>query len=163
VPSPYTKDDAFAWVALAESMGREGSAYHMLVTAATDGAPLGAVGLEVHQSPELYGEPHGEIGYWIAAPARGRGIATRAVRLLAAWALEEVALPVLEIHVLPGNGPSHAVARKAGFKRAGERLLPFRGSVEEFHVYVLRARSTDASGAVAGDRPVASSTPAKTR
>ena len=39
-----------------------------------------------------------------------------------------------------------AVARKAGFTRAGERLLPFRGRVEDFHVYALNA----AGAAVAG-------------
>jgi [ribosomal protein S5]-alanine N-acetyltransferase len=143
MPSPYTKDDAFAWIALAWSMAREGGAYH-LVIAAADGALQGAVGLEVHESPIR----HGEIGYWIAAPARGRGIATRAVKLLAGWALEAVALPLVEIHVLPANAPSHAVARKAGFRRAGERQLPFRGRVEEFEIYAL-----DAARAALTDRP----------
>jgi RimJ/RimL family protein N-acetyltransferase len=142
--SPYTKDDAFAWIALAESMGREGSAYHLVIAAAADGALQGAVGLEVHESPTR----HGEIGYWIAAPARGRGTATRAVKLLTAWALEAVALPFVEIHVLPANAPSHAVARKAGFRRAGERLLPFRGRVEEFEIYAV-----DAAGAALANRP----------
>jgi RimJ/RimL family protein N-acetyltransferase len=144
MPSPYTKDDAFAWIALAESMGRVGGAYHLVVAAAADGALQGAVGLEVHESPRR----HGEIGYWIAAPSRGRGLATRAVNLLTAWALEAVALPLVEIHVLPANVASHAVARKAGFSRAGERLLPFRGRVEEFEIYSL-----DAAGAALADRP----------
>jgi [ribosomal protein S5]-alanine N-acetyltransferase len=144
MPSPYTKDDAFAWIALAESMAREGGAYHLVIVAAADGALQGAVGLEVHERPTR----HGEIGYWIAAPARGRGLATRAVKLLTGWALEAVALPLVEIHVLPANGPSHAVARKAGFRRAGERLLPFRGRIEEFEIYAL-----DAAGAALADRP----------
>jgi RimJ/RimL family protein N-acetyltransferase len=152
VPSPYTKDDAFAWVALADSMAREGLAYHLLISGAADGAALGSVGLEVHQNPSL----HGELGYWVAAPARGAGVATRAVRLLATWALQELALPLVEIHVLPANARSHAVAKKAGFKRAGERLLPFRGRVEEFEIYVMAASSKapgNAAGAAADDRP----------
>jgi RimJ/RimL family protein N-acetyltransferase len=135
VPSPYTKDDAFAWVALAESMLRYGSAYHLVIADVEGGAPLGSVGLEIHPSPVL----HGEIGYWVAAPARGRGVATRAVRVLTAWALERCSLPMVEIHVLPANRPSHEVARKAGFTAAGQRLLPFRGRVEEFDIYALRA------------------------
>jgi RimJ/RimL family protein N-acetyltransferase len=144
VRSPYTKDDAFAWIALAESMGREGSAYHLVIAARADGSLQGAVGLEVHSSPTR----HGEIGYWIAAAARGKGVATRAVKLLTGWALGAVALPLVEIHVLPANVRSHAVARKAGFSRAGERLLPFRGRVEEFEIYAL-----DAAGAALADRP----------
>jgi RimJ/RimL family protein N-acetyltransferase len=144
VPSPYTKDDAFAWVALADSMGRVGTAYHLVIAAAADGARLGSAGLEVHDNPTL----HGEIGYWVAASARGRAVATRAVRLLSDWALGTVALPLVEIHVLPGNAPSHAVARKAGFRRAGQRLLPFRGRVEEFDIYALSA-----AGAAGSDRP----------
>jgi ribosomal-protein-alanine N-acetyltransferase len=148
VPSPYTKDDAFAWVALAESMLRAGSAYHLVIADAEDGAPLGSVGLEVHPSPAL----HGEIGYWVAAPARGRGVATRAVNLLTAWALERCSLPMVEIHVLPTNRASHEVARKAGFTIAGQRLLPFRGRVEEFDIYALE-RAPKAHGAVEDDRP----------
>jgi hypothetical protein len=29
------------------------------------------------------------------------------------------------------------VARNAGFARAGERLLPFRGRIEQFEIYTL--------------------------
>jgi RimJ/RimL family protein N-acetyltransferase len=125
-------------------MGRAGSAHHLVIASAADGALLGSAGLELHESPT----PHGEIGYWVAAPARGGGVATRAVKLLARWALGALALPLVEIHVLPANAPSHAVARKAGFKRDGERLLPFRGRVEEFEVYTL-----DVAGAAPADRP----------
>ena len=149
VPSPYTKDDAFGWIALAESMAREGGAYNLVITAAEDGGRLGSVGLEVHDDPA----PHGELGYWVAAPARGRGVATRAVRLLASWALEQLALPFVEIHVLPANTASQAVARRAGFEPAGQRLLPFRGRVEEFDIYVLRSGET--TGAAVAGRPVA--------
>jgi RimJ/RimL family protein N-acetyltransferase len=146
VASPYTKEDAFAWVALAESMLREGSAFHLLITEVHDGRPLGAVGLEIHSEPS----PHGEIGYWVAAPARGRGVATRAVRLLADWALAHLGLPAIEVHVLPANAASHAVARKAGFAVAERRLLAFRASIEEFDIYVRQA-----AGAAPKDRPVA--------
>jgi RimJ/RimL family protein N-acetyltransferase len=132
IPSPYTKDDAFAWIALAGAALREGSAYHLLVTDAEGKGPLGSVGLEVRKRPE----PHGELGYWMAAEARGRGIATRAVRLLADWGRDVLGLPVLEIHVLPENEPSRAVARKAGFQLTGLRAIEFKGRVQEFEIYV---------------------------
>jgi RimJ/RimL family protein N-acetyltransferase len=123
-------------------MAREGSAYHLLIDSPGDGL-LGSIGVECHERP-----PHGEVGYWVAAPARGKGVATRAVRLLAAWALEALALPFVEIHVLPANTASHGVARGAGFRRSERRLLPFRGRIEDFDVYVL-----DARGAARSDRP----------
>jgi RimJ/RimL family protein N-acetyltransferase len=148
VPSPYTKDDAFAWVALAESMLRQGTAYHLVIVDAGDGALLGSAGLEIHDAEP----PHGEIGYWVAAPARGRGVATRAVRLLTAWAVEACSLPMVEIHVLPANRRSHEVARKAGFAPAGKRLLPFRGRIEDFDIYALDA-PLDAPRAADVDRP----------
>jgi RimJ/RimL family protein N-acetyltransferase len=125
-------------------MLRGGSAFHLLVTDAQDDTPLGSVGLEVHARPSR----HGEIGYWIAAPARGRGAATRAVRLLAEWSLERLELPEIEIHVLPANVTSQAVARKAGFSVRERRLLPFRTSIEEFDIFVR-----DATGAATKDRP----------
>jgi RimJ/RimL family protein N-acetyltransferase len=136
VPSPYTKDDAYAWIALADAFSREGRAWHLVIeagpdeTAAMPTALLGSVGVEARSRPA----PHAEIGYWVAAPVRGHGVATRAVQLLAGWAFEALALP-LEIHVLPANAPSHAVARKAGFEPHARRRLPFRGRSEEFVVY----------------------------
>lgn len=133
IPSPYTKEDAWAWIALADSMARAGTAYHLVIVDTDGGAQLGSVGLEVHERPAR----HGEIGYWLAASARGRGVATRAVRMLADWALDALPLPSVEIHVLPANGSSQAVARRAGFQPAGRRLEPFRGRVDEFEIFAL--------------------------
>ena len=144
VPAPYTKEDAWAWVAMAESMDREGTAYHLLAVDAETDAPLGSIGLEVHERPQR----HGEIGYWLAASARGRGIATRAVAMLARWGVDTLSVPLVELHVLPANARSLAVAERAGFRPEGRRLEPFRGRVEEFEIFVL-----DASGAAPMDRP----------
>jgi RimJ/RimL family protein N-acetyltransferase len=113
---------------------------------AASGTRLGAVGLEVHADPA----PHGEIGYWLAAPARGRGAATRAVRVLAEWALEALVLPKVEVHVLPANARSQAVARRAGFRPVGQLLEPFQGRIEQFDVL-----ARDAGGAAVAGRPAA--------
>ena len=56
-----------------------------------------------------------EIGYWVARAARGRGVATRAVRLVRDWAASELGLTTLELVIHEDNAPSHAVARAAGF------------------------------------------------
>jgi RimJ/RimL family protein N-acetyltransferase len=142
VPSPYTKDDALRWIALAGSMLREGSGLPLLIADVRDGELLGSVGLE------LYGVPsrHGNIGYWVAATARGRGTASRAVSLLADWGFRELALPMIEIHVMPENVASRGVARRAGFTLSERRLLPFRTTIEEFEVYVRKATEAAPEG-----------------
>ena len=61
----------------------------------------------------------GHIGYWVTPPARGRGICTRALRLLARWALDELELQRLELITDPDNLASQRVAEKVGFQREG--------------------------------------------
>jgi RimJ/RimL family protein N-acetyltransferase len=63
----------------------------------------------------------GTVSYWVAAPARGRGVVTRALRLLAGWALDELGLKRLEVFVEPDNIGSLRAAERCGFVR--ERLL----------------------------------------
>jgi RimJ/RimL family protein N-acetyltransferase len=61
--------------------------------------------------------------YWLAPAGRGRGIATKAVRLLCRWAFDSLGLERITLQTRPGNARSQAVARRAGFQRlegAGE-------------------------------------------
>jgi ribosomal-protein-alanine N-acetyltransferase len=73
----------------------------------------------------------GEIGYWVAREARGRGIATRAVRLACEWAASELELTTLEIIVHEDNAASLRVARSAGFTPTGERRVAPREGLPE--------------------------------
>ena len=66
-----------------------------------------------------------EVGYWTVAAARGRGVASRAVRVLAGWAwAEHPRLRRLELFHRSDNPASCRVAVKGGF--AYERTLPPR-------------------------------------
>ncbi|MCW2966976.1 MAG: N-acetyltransferase [Solirubrobacteraceae bacterium] len=60
-----------------------------------------------------------ELGYWVAAEHRGRGVAVRAVALMAAWAFAERGLARLELHIDLENAASRRVAEKAGFAFEG--------------------------------------------
>ena len=60
-----------------------------------------------------------EISYFLRASARGRGLATRAVRLAARWAFDDLAIERIELRVHPENAPSRRVAERAGFSREG--------------------------------------------
>jgi RimJ/RimL family protein N-acetyltransferase len=114
VPSPYTREDAAQFLASAvtEAAAGEGIA---LAIADGDDRLIGTVGLM-----ELDGDGSGEIGYWTAAEARGRGWTTRAVVLLRDWAREALGLTTIEILAHRDNRPSQLVAERAGFADTGE-------------------------------------------
>ena len=59
------------------------------------------------------------VGYWLAPAARGRGVATHAVRLVARWAFAELGVARLELTCAPDNHASQRVAERCGFTREG--------------------------------------------
>lgn len=59
------------------------------------------------------------LGYWLTPNARGRGVASKAVRLVARWAFETLRLARLEITCGPDNHGSQSVALRCGFSREG--------------------------------------------
>jgi RimJ/RimL family protein N-acetyltransferase len=65
------------------------------------------------------GQGRAAIGYWLASHARGRGVATHAVRLICGWAFEELGLSRLELTCGPDNSGSQGVAERCGFTREG--------------------------------------------
>ena len=61
----------------------------------------------------------GEIGYIVGPAARGRGVATRMLRLLSSWGFDELGLERIELRIDVENVASERVARRAGFLREG--------------------------------------------
>ena len=80
-----------------------------------------------------------KVGYWVRASAAGRGAATAAVRLLAAWAWAETDLERLEVRAAIGNAASRRVAEKAGaaFEGVARRRFRLHGRQEDAAVYAL--------------------------
>jgi RimJ/RimL family protein N-acetyltransferase len=134
VPSPYTRADADHFIAISDQEAEAGTGVHLIAVDAEHGRLLGSFSIM-----ELDREPgYGEIGYWVAAGARGRGFATRAVRLLSDWARAELGLTRLEILPHKDNEPSKRVAEKAGYRDTGKLVASVRGESDEavFMVYV---------------------------
>jgi RimJ/RimL family protein N-acetyltransferase len=115
IPSPYGERDAIEYLSRAESDRRAGRELGLAVVGAADGAVLGGCGLSRFEWPDL----KCEIGYWVARQARGRGVGTRAVRMLSRWAVGPLGLERLELLVDPLNEPSNRLALAAGFGREG--------------------------------------------
>jgi [ribosomal protein S5]-alanine N-acetyltransferase len=63
-----------------------------------------------------------EIGFWLTPAARARGIASAAVALVSAWALDaaELGRKRLWARVKPGNPRAGRVLQRAGYTRVGE-------------------------------------------
>ncbi len=79
-----------------------------------------------------------EIMYWLAADARGRGIATRAVILLSDWAFQSLGLDRIILKTLRGNLRSQRVAERAGFRQME--------TVEADYIWFERCRREGAGG-----------------
>lgn len=59
------------------------------------------------------------VGYWVLPEARGHGVATRALRLAARWALTDLGLHRLELGHALGHEASCHVAERCGFPYEG--------------------------------------------
>ncbi len=120
VPSPYRREHAESWLASCAAHAESGEALTLLAEDG-DGRLAGSFSLlELAR-----GGGYGEIGYWVAPPARGRGVATRSVTLLRDWAAAELRLRTIEILVHRDNAPSRAVPLRCSFADTGElRTMP---------------------------------------
>jgi RimJ/RimL family protein N-acetyltransferase len=77
---------------------------------AASGERFGNVGLR-------HREGVGHASYWLAASARGRGVATRALRLLSGWAFADLDLSEMRLWTHVDNAASRLVAERAGYRR----------------------------------------------
>ncbi len=114
VPRGYTERHAREFIdgtAVDLAGGRELA----LAVVDRDDRLLGALGMSNFDWVDL----KAEIGYWVAAEARRRGIGARATSLLAEWALTSLGLERLELLAHPENEASQRLAERAGFTREG--------------------------------------------
>ncbi|MBN9631776.1 MAG: GNAT family N-acetyltransferase [Actinobacteria bacterium] len=122
VPTPYERTHAEGFVTRVVPDGwTSGRECTWGIREATTHVLHGMIGL--HHIDE--GE--GEIGYWLAEEARGRGWMARAVQLVLDFAFAEspdgLALQRVVWHAYAGNAASAAVARRAGFQWEGVARL----------------------------------------
>lgn len=110
IPQPYGVEDARAYIRGTTGNEREA---RFAVTEASGGRLLGSIGATWNESGDV-----AEIGYWLRADARGRGVTLAAVRLIVPWALARGAARV-QLRAAVENAASRRVAEKAGFRLEG--------------------------------------------
>jgi RimJ/RimL family protein N-acetyltransferase len=113
VPTVYGITAARAWVQESRALARGGISAPFAIVSASAGDLLGSISLMRFSWEHV----RGEVGYLLAPQARGRGHATRAVRLICAWGFATLGLERIELLAATGNLASQRVAERAGFTR----------------------------------------------
>ena len=87
----------------------------------------------------------GSVGYWLLPASRGRGFATRAVRLLVPWAGRIMSLDRIRLVTQSANERSRAVATRSGFRAVGTVSGPSEldGRTVDFMVFEWSPESTN--------------------
>ncbi len=138
IPTPYSREDAEQFVGLTATWWASGAAASFAIE--VDGRYAGSVDLR------LEGGAWAEVGFVLSPWARGRGVMTRAVRLLLVWGFDEVGLVGVRWEARVGNEASRRVAERCGFivEGAVRGLLLYRG--ERLDGWIGSLLATDPRG-----------------
>lgn len=115
VPHPYARQDAADFVRLVDEWWADGS---QTVWAMRAGSELvGMIGLHHITAHATGGDA--ELGFWVAAEARGSGYLVEAARPVLDWGFHELGLVRVRWRAVAGNVPSARAARALGFRYEG--------------------------------------------
>lgn len=110
-PSDRSESGARRWIQGCDERRLAGVAFDLVIAGVVDDQVLGEVGFsrfDANRRAAL-------MGWWVHEEARGAGVATAAVSLLADWALADGGLADVLAEIAAENTASEAVARAAGF------------------------------------------------
>jgi len=153
LPRPYTRQDARAHLEEIAEEQAAGRAVFWAVADPTDDRLVGEIGMWGLAQGE---SRSAELGYWAHPSARGRGLTSRAVRLVAEHGLRSrdrggAGLLRLVIRAAVGNVSSQRVAERAGFRLTGSdrqaQILRDGTCVDLLRYDLLRTELTAPTGA----------------
>lgn len=110
---PLPADDPAGVVERFEQYRLDGELLHLAIADLVSDSYLGEVMVA------MYEHRVGEFGVGVVHQARGRGIATEALRVFAAWTVARLDIRRLQVLVSLENTPALLVAERAGFRREG--------------------------------------------
>ncbi len=126
VPAAYGEADARAYLRQRYEAAFAGVTAPFAIVHADGHQLLGSISLMRF----AWEHSRAEVGYWLAAAGRGRGHATRAVRLICAWGFSALGLERIDLMAATGNPASQRVAQRAGFTREAVLRSYLRGTFE---------------------------------
>lgn len=113
VPVPYRREHAVGFLDYAAQMWGRGDGIISIVVDADD-ALVGLMDLRLKSEPGV-----ADVGFATAAPARGRGYTTAALRTACRFGFDALAVERIIWQAYVGNAPSRRVAEKVGFTMEG--------------------------------------------
>jgi RimJ/RimL family protein N-acetyltransferase len=130
---PYGEPEARAWLDSHEKARAEGRRLMLAIT--EHGVLVGTIDIDGANA----GQGRAELGYWVAVAHRGRGVARRAIRATADYALAELGLARIELLIEPHNPASCRAAEAAGFTHEGllRSFLAFQDQRHDLVMYSL--------------------------
>ena len=115
VPDPPPPRFVQTWLAAYEDGRKDGTREAFAIVGERDAEFLGiAVAPQIDRTART-----AELGYVVAPAARGRGVASEALRLLTEWAFAELGMERLELLISVENEASKRVAARCGYVREG--------------------------------------------
>ncbi len=127
-----TLDDEKKWLKSNPQKRKDNVAWNYTIL--FNGKVVGAIGLRIN----LFRKHIGEIGYFIDEKYWGKGITTKAVKLIEKEGFGKIGLSRIEILMRPENKASEKVAKKNGYVREG-RLRKYikdkQGILRDFWLY----------------------------
>jgi RimJ/RimL family protein N-acetyltransferase len=115
VPDPPPPRFVETWLAAYDDGRKDGTREAFAIVDEADGEFLGiAVVPRIDRVART-----AELGYVVAPSARGRGVASEALRLMTEWAFGELGMERLELLISVENEASKRVAARCGYVREG--------------------------------------------
>jgi [ribosomal protein S5]-alanine N-acetyltransferase len=115
MPPHATADEAAAWIERQRGRWAEGAGFSFAVAERDGDQAVGQVGLWLRG----LAEGRATAGYFVAASARGRGIAAAALTAVTAFGWTIPQLHRIELHIEPWNTASVRTAENAGYLSEG--------------------------------------------
>lgn len=131
IPKPFTLEDARAFVLASARRSRPASMTFSIRHAET-GRLLGGVGWADGEAGAV------ELGYWLGAEHRGRGLATEAARAVLEAAFEMTGAAAVTARCRVTNPASRGVLERCGFQWEGTGLVRSPGAPGSVAVDVFR-------------------------
>ncbi len=133
-PNPYTRTHGMAFIEYANLE----SPVHIFAID-VNGIAIGGIG--IHPQKDIY-QKNAELGYWLAEPYWGKGLATAAIKLIVQFAFEHFDIERIYARPFGPNIASQRILEKNGFKLEAKLVKVFfkKGEFLDELIYGLRRK-----------------------